>query len=98
MNGPLPILILNHGSCEPLKAVVHGLSLGLAAVMGAYNIAAWLQRRERHLAINAALYTLAILWEQRLVTHHLDACRRQRTCDDDIVPVAETRIAGRAVA
>lgn len=96
MNGPLPIL--NHGSCEPLKAAIHGLSLGLAIVMGAYNVAAWVQRRERHLAINAALYVLAIIWEQRLVTHHLDACRQQRPCPDDVIVVEDTRTTERAVA
>ena len=67
--------ILHHGSCEPLKATVHGAALGLAALMGLYNAAAWLRRRERHLAVNTVLYSLAIAWEQRHVAHHLAACR-----------------------
>jgi hypothetical protein len=94
MNGPLPIL--NHGSCEPLKAAVHGLAFGLAAVMGAYNAAAWVQRRERHLAVNAALYALALVWERRLVAHHLDACRQERPCPDAVDPVVNTGTAERA--
>src|SRR5688572_33003947 len=73
----LPTLpILNSGSCEPLKAGVHGFAMGLAAVMGLYNAAAWVQRRQRHLAVNAIIYGLAIAWEQRHVAHHITACRQ----------------------
>lgn len=68
--------ILNQGSCEPIKATVHGAALGLAALMGLYNAAAWLRRRERHLAVNTVLYGMAIAWEHRHVAHHLAACRR----------------------
>jgi hypothetical protein len=68
--------ILDRGTCEPFKAVVHGLSLGLVSLMGLYNAAAWLKRRERHLAVNAVIYGLAIAWERRLVAHHIDACRK----------------------
>ena len=51
--------MLNVGRCEPLKAAVHGVLLATAAVCAAYNAAAWLKRRQRHLAINAIclLYT-----------------------------------------
>jgi hypothetical protein len=94
MKRPLPIL--NHGSCEPLKAAVHGLAFGLAAVMGAYNAAAWVQRRERHLAVNAAMYALALIWERRLVTHHLDACRQERTCPEGVAPVVDIGTVERA--
>ncbi len=73
MTTDLPIL--HHGCCEPFKAGVHGAALGLAALMGLYNAAAWLRRRERHLAINAVLYGLAVAWEQRHVAHHLATCR-----------------------
>jgi hypothetical protein len=79
MTVPLPIL--DKGSCEPFKAGIHGAALGLVAVMGAYNAAAWINRRERHLAINALLYGLAALWEQRHVAHHIAACRR---CADQV--------------
>jgi hypothetical protein len=63
--------ILYPGSCGPLKATVHGLALGLVVLMGAYNTAAWLRRRQRHLAVNAVIYLAAALWEQRHVMHHL---------------------------
>ena len=54
---------------------MHGASLGLFAIMGLYNAAAWINRRERHLAINALIYGLGVAWERRLVAHHIDACR-----------------------
>ena len=73
MTVPLPIL--NHGSCEPFKAAVHGTALGLAAIMGLYNAAAWINRRDPHLAVNAVMYGLAIVWERRLVASHLRECR-----------------------
>ena len=38
-------------NCEELKLGVHALALGVAALCGAYNAAAWFSRRERHLAI-----------------------------------------------
>ena len=47
--------VLQCGSCEGLKVCVHGTALGLAVVMGAYNAAAWLTRRQPHLAVNAVL-------------------------------------------
>ena len=73
MTVPLPIL--KKGTCEPLKAVVHGTSLGLFAIMGLYNAAAWINRRERHLAVNAVIYAFGAAWERHLVAHHLEACR-----------------------
>jgi hypothetical protein len=76
MTVPLPIL--KKGSCEPFKAVVHGASLGLFAIMGMYNAAAWVNRRERHLALNAVIYALGVAWERRLVAHHLESCRGAR--------------------
>ena len=75
MTAPKPSLtILDPGNCEPLKAAFHGAALVLAGVMGAYNTAAWLRRRQSHLAINAVIYLAAALWEQRHVTHHLYPC------------------------
>jgi hypothetical protein len=63
--------ILYSGNCEPLKAAFHGLAMVLAATMGAYNTAAWIRRRESHLAVNATIYIAAVFWEQRHVAHHL---------------------------
>jgi hypothetical protein len=70
--------VLQCGSCEPLKLGVHGAALGLAVVMGAYNAAAWLSRREHHLAINAVLYAMLTAWEQKHVSHHLAELRKPR--------------------
>jgi len=75
MEPPKPSLaILYPGNCEPLKATFHGVALVLAAVMGAYNTAAWMRRRQSHLAINATIYIAAVIWEQRHVAHHLFPC------------------------
>jgi hypothetical protein len=65
--------VLKCGNCEPLKLSVHGGVLGLAVVCGLYNAAAWLVRRERHLAINTVLYTALSLWEHQHVMHHIAA-------------------------
>ena len=67
---------LESGNLEGVKAGVHGAALGLAAVMCLYNAAAWLQRRERHLAINAILYVSAIIVERKHVEHHWATLRR----------------------
>jgi len=66
---------LHCGHCEPLKAGVHATALGLFVVMGVYNVAAWLRRRERHLAINAIVYTALSAWERQHVAHHLAELR-----------------------
>jgi hypothetical protein len=46
--------------------------------MGFYNAAAWINRRERHLAVNAIVYCLAVAWEQRLVAQHIRTCRSEQ--------------------
>src|SRR2546421_12636104 len=66
-----PLRVLQCGSCEPLKLGVHGAAFGLAVVMGLYNAAAWLSRRERHLAVNAVFYVALTAWEQHHVAHHI---------------------------
>ena len=68
--------LLQCGNCEDLKTGVHASVLGLAAICGLYNAAAWLTRRQTHLAVNAVLYTALAAWEQQHVAHHL-AARRQ---------------------
>lgn len=67
---PLPLLCT--GRCEVLKASVHGLVLGTAAVCAVYNLAAWTVRRQQHLAINTGLYTALAVWEWIHVQHHID--------------------------
>jgi hypothetical protein len=85
--------ILDVGSCEPLKASIHGVALGLTVLMGAYNTAAWLRRRQRHLAINAVIYLAAAFWEQRHVAHHLIRCFPDRQVPESVqeVPIADER-------
>ena len=72
--GRLEMKVLDAGRCEPLKAAVHGVLFATAAVCAAYNAAAWLRRRQRHLAINAVVYSAAVIWERCHVVHHLAAC------------------------
>ena len=71
----LKLTVLDCGSCEALKLGFHAATLGLAVVMGAYNAAAWLRRREQHLAVNAVLYAALIVWEREHVAHHLAVIR-----------------------
>jgi ADP-ribosylglycohydrolase len=80
----MQLSVLQCGSCEPLKASVHGAALGLFAVMGLYNAAAWLSRREQHLAINAVLYAVLAAWEQQQVARHVAASRRCQALSQSI--------------
>jgi hypothetical protein len=64
--------------------------------MGLYNAAAWLGRRDQHLAVNAVLYSMLTIWEQRHVAHHLEAVRRCRPVPVDEptgAPTADERAA-----
>ena len=79
--------VLNPGTSESLKAGVHATALGLAVVMGLYNAAAWLRRREPHLAVNAVLYAALLAWEQMQVAHHLATLRALRPVDDGVMIV-----------
>lgn len=67
---PLPLLC--SGRCEVLKASVHAVILGTAAVCALYNFSAWTVRRQRHLAINTGLYMALTIWEWIHVQHHLE--------------------------
>ena len=77
--------MLDVGSCEPLKAAVHAVALATVSVCAAYNAAAWLKRRQRHLAINAIVYGAAVWWEHTHVRHHLAVC-------DIVEPVPATEL------
>jgi hypothetical protein len=68
--------MLENGECEPAKAAVHGLLMATVALCAAYNTAAWLKRRQTHLAINAIVYSAAIWWERCHVAHHLHSCAK----------------------
>jgi len=74
----MDLQVLKCGNCEPLKVGVHATALGIAALCGLYNAAAWLSRREQHLAVNAVLYAALIAFEQRHVSHHIAELRRLR--------------------
>jgi hypothetical protein len=87
----MDLKILHCGSCEGLKTGVHALALGLAAVMGAYNAAAWLSRRQAHLGVNAVLYAALFAWEQQHVAHHLAELRIRPPAD--VVRPAPTPLA-----
>jgi hypothetical protein len=67
------------GNHEPVKCGVHGAVGALVALCAAYNIAACCYRRDRHLRLNAVIYTLAAAWEAKQTFHHLVACGR---CDE----------------
>jgi hypothetical protein len=72
----MDLKVLKCGNCEELKLGVHALALGVAALCGAYNAAAWLSRRERHLAVNTVMYAALIAFEQLHVSHHIAELRR----------------------
>jgi hypothetical protein len=67
--------MLDSGRCEPLKAAVQGVLLVTGSVCAAYNAAAWLKRRQPHLAINAVIYSAAVWWERCHIARHLAACQ-----------------------
>jgi hypothetical protein len=66
------------GNHEELKCGIHGAAAVIAGMCAAYNIAAWCFRRDRHLRINAIVYTLAVAWEVKHTLHHLRACEPAR--------------------
>jgi hypothetical protein len=67
--------VLQRGHCEELKLGVHAGALALAALCGVYNAAAWLVRRERHLAVNTMMYAALVMWEQKHIAQHMEAIR-----------------------
>ena len=72
----MDLKVLKCGNCEELKLGVHALALGVAALCGLYNAAAWMSRRERHLAINTVMYAALIAIEQQHAAHHIAELRR----------------------
>ena len=59
------------GNHEMLKCSVHGTAGAIAALMAAYNIAACCFRTDRHLRINALVYSLLFGYEVKQTLHHL---------------------------
>ena len=88
----MDLKVLKCGNCEELKLGVHALALGVAALCGVYNAAAWLSRRERHLAINTVMYTALIAFEQQHVSHHMAELRRPQAAPEVSTPTAAEAI------
>ena len=63
------------GNNEALKCTVHGASGVIAGMMAAYNIAACCFRRDRHLRVNAVVYSLLVAYELKQTLHHLNRIR-----------------------
>jgi hypothetical protein len=61
------------GNHELVKCAVHAAAGLLVGVCAAYNITACRFRRDRHLRLNAVIYTLAFAWEVKQTLHHLEA-------------------------
>lgn len=66
------------GNHEGVKCAVHAAAGVLVGVCATYNITASFFRRDRHLRLNAIVYTLAVAWELKQTLHHLEAVGR---CD-----------------
>jgi hypothetical protein len=62
------------GNHETIKCGVHGAVGVLMGMCAVYNFTAWCFRRDRHLSINAVIYSLAVVWEFKHTLHHLEAC------------------------
>jgi hypothetical protein len=90
----MDLKVLKCGNCEELKLGVHATALGLAALCGLYNAAAWLSRREQHLALNAVMYAALVAIEQRHVVHHIAELRLSAPT----TPVASEQAVAKEVA
>lgn len=64
------------GNHEGVKCAVHAAAGLLVGVCAAYNITASCFRRDRHLRVNAFVYTLAVAWELKQTIRHLNATGR----------------------
>ena len=94
----MDLKVLKSGCCEELKLGVHAAALGIAALCGLYNAAAWLARRERHLAVNTVLYAALIAVEQQHVLHHIAELRHPPAAAEPTVATAAQAVAGVAPA
>jgi hypothetical protein len=80
------------GCWERSKAGVHGAACALAAIMAGYNAFAWFMRRERHLAVNVVVYTVAACWEVQQTSRHWERLAPSATQSKDAT-VATPRVA-----
>ena len=61
------------GVDERVKGAVHGALLTIAGACAIYSACAWARRKDTHLAINAAIYTIVCVYEMYQVGHHWGA-------------------------
>ena len=61
------------GNHEGVKCGVHAAGAFIVALCAVYNGTAWFYRRDRHLRLNAIVYTLAVAFELKQTLHHLNA-------------------------
>ena len=94
----MDLTVLEPGNSEEIKLGVHATALGLAVICGAYNIAAWLKRRQTHLAVNSVMYVALAAWEQQHVAHHLAEIRRAREAEAELKPRAVVQFPSTDVA
>ena len=82
------------GNHEMLKCGVHGAAGVIAGMMAAYNIAACCFRKDRHLRLNALVYSLAVAYEVKQTMHHLDAINSAAPeCAPVVAVIPETKCA-----
>ena len=97
-NMTMDLEVLKCGNCEELKLGVHATALGLAVLCGLYNAAAWLSRREQHLALNAVMYAALVAIEQRHVAHHIAELRHSPTAPLAAAETVVTEVAAEIAA
>jgi hypothetical protein len=49
-----------------------------------YNITASRYRRDRHLRVNALVYSMAVIWEFKQTLHHLKSIDAAARCQDSV--------------
>jgi len=76
------------GNHEGVKCAVHAASGVLVGVCAVYNITASFYRSDRHLRVNAVVYSLAVVYELKQTLHHLNAAVRRCERRTELTPAA----------
>jgi hypothetical protein len=84
------------GQAERIKGGVHAAACTIGGVMAVYNAVAWWHRRDRHLAVNAVLYTAGFAWEIYQTSRHFGRPELQTT-DSLSTPAPAIRIEARVI-
>lgn len=63
--------LLQPGTAELSKGIIHTIMFAGHAMCFAYNVMAYMQRRETHLATNVVVHGLGVVWEFGQVLDHL---------------------------